>query len=454
MNRTTAPTPRSDELVRSVSRKFYGRILIMLCALMFFSITDRVSLSFAGPGGMNEELGLSATAFGFAAGIFFFGYVLFEIPSSAAMRRYGAKRWFPRIVITWGLAQTLMAFSANEIMLYALRVLLGVAEAGLTPCALAYIAYFLPQAKRAFAYSIYMFAGTVSIIVMGPISLALIPWGDSLGIDFAGWRILFLVAGILPIIAGIVAYYVLPDGPAQAKWLTPEERTFLAEIGAAEGSDAASHSFKAGLRSGRVWLLGIAYFFFPLGTYILVFFLPTVLTGWHESDPSINPSILSSLPYALAAIVAIAMGFSVSRLGKAGVHVAVALSIGLVGAIIVANVSDHAINYIGLCLVAIGALAPTATFFSIVSKVFAAAAGASALALVNSLGVISGFVGPYVTGFILDTAGTIAPVFVLVSAGFFAAGTVSVVMDVYGERRQRRLIGEIAEDTSGLGSRE
>lgn len=249
--------PTADSaLEKRTMRKVIVRLIPFIIAMYFINYLDRTNIGIAGPGGMSEDLALSATQFGFAAGVFFFGYLLLEVPSNLALHRFGARRWLARILISWGLVAALMAFVPNAFWLYVLRFLLGVAEAGFFPGIILYLTYWFPTSMRARATALFMLAIPLSSVVGSPLSSWLISSGNSLFEDFAGWRFMFVVEGVPAMILGVACLFYLTDRPRDAKWLEPEERDWLQSHMDAEESRKAEtfhYPIRRSLLQPRVW---------------------------------------------------------------------------------------------------------------------------------------------------------------------------------------------------------
>src|SRR3954447_5412267 len=231
-----------DQLVRSGVRRAGRRLVALLIVLYFVNYLDRVNIGFAGPNGMNQELGMSATHFGVAAGVFFIGYVLLEVPSNLMLHRFGARRWIARILVSWGIIATIMAFAPNATVLIVLRFLLGVAEAGFFPGIILYLTFWFPAEYRARAVGWFMVAVPISTAVGSTVSALIIANGDGL-FGLTGWRVMFLFEGIPAIVLGIVTLFALTDRPEQARWLADDEKGWLRERLDAEAAQvqAAGH---------------------------------------------------------------------------------------------------------------------------------------------------------------------------------------------------------------------
>ena len=330
----TSTSPTSPELSSAV-KKASRRLLPFLMLLYFINYLDRTNIGFAGPNGMNEELALTATAFGFASGIFFFGYLLLEVPSNLALHKFGARRWIARIMVSWGIIAAGMAFVPNAGWLYVMRFLLGVAEAGFFPGIILYLTYWFPEKRRARATALFMAAVPLSAAIGAPLSSALIQYTDGL-FGLSGWRSMFLIEGIPAILIGVVCWFYLTDRPSQARWLEEDERTALDAAIAAEesGRERDYHvSIKQSLTKGRVWALAFVYFGIVYGLYALSFFLPTIIAGFEEqfgtSYSLMERGLINSIPYVIGTIAMILWGRHGDRTGERTWHVAAPAIIGL-----------------------------------------------------------------------------------------------------------------------------
>src|SRR5688572_6003646 len=255
------------------------RLLPFLLLLYIISWLDRVNVGFAKLQ-MNSDLGLSETAYGFGAGIFFIGYALFEVPSNLILVRVGARIWIARIMITWGLISAGMMFVQGETSFYIMRFLLGVAEAGFLPGIIYYLSHWFPASHRAKAVSWFMIGIPLSIIFGGPISGALLELDGAGGLQ--GWQWMFLLEGLPAVILGFVVLGFLTETPAQARWLAPEQREWLtARIQSEHQHAERRHGFSVRqvLMHPTVWLLAIIMFCCQTGSYGLTLWVPTIIKG-------------------------------------------------------------------------------------------------------------------------------------------------------------------------------
>ncbi|MCD2183197.1 MFS transporter [Rhizobium sp. GN54] len=271
--------------------------------MFFINFLDRTAISFAGPNGMTQDLGLTAAQFGFAAGIFFFGYIVLEIPSNLALHKFGARKWLARIMVSWGIVSLLFTWVSSATELYILRFLLGIAEAGFFPGAILFLSMWVPSRHRAKILALFYLAQPLTTVIGAPIASALIQVHGAFGLE--GWRIMFFGVSVPAILVGIATWFYLPDRPNDAGWLTQDEKDWL------NGELAKEDKVKAGgghgrmtgaaLKDGRVWLLSAIYFGLIYGLYALAFFLPTIIGGFEEKFGTkfdvFDKGLITAIPY-------------------------------------------------------------------------------------------------------------------------------------------------------------
>ena len=323
-----ATHPHPQPLERRVMRKVTRRLIPFLGLLYFVNYLDRVNISFAGPNGMNEDLGLTATAFGFAAGIFFVGYLIFEVPSNIALNRFGGRRWLARIMVTWGVISTAIAFTPNAEVLILLRFLLGVAEAGFFPGIILYLTFWFPARQRIRAVALFMAAIPISSAVGSTLSSMIIEWGHgALGLE--GWRFMFLVEGLPAVALALVTWFYLTDRPADAAWLHADEKEWLTRTLEEERRTVAAVGhwpLRKALTHPRVLALAFVYFGLTYGLYAVSFYLPTIVAGFETSFGTelsiIERGLVTSIPFAAATLAMIPWGRHVDRVGFRAWHFA------------------------------------------------------------------------------------------------------------------------------------
>jgi MFS family permease len=361
---------------------------------------------------MSADLGLSGAQFGFASGLFFVGYILLEVPSNLVLHKVGARRWLARIMVSWGIVTLLTALAQNFFELTALRVLLGVTEAGFFPGAVFYLSTWVPGENRAKIFAIFMMAQPLAPIIGSPVDAALIAAKNLLGLP--GWRIMFMGVGIPAIIVGCVCWFYLKDRPSEAKWLTPAEQAWLTseletDRRRTESRAVVGNGVMAALRSGRVWMMWIYYFGVSYGVYAVTFFLPTIIKAFHQqygwSGSVWMQGIVTALVYVPEAF---AIWFCARDAAKRGVHIwHVALPAALAG-VAAAFSMIHGSPIFTLIMIAIipaGVFAANTNFWVLPNRFLTGAQAAAAIALINTSN-IGGFFGPYVTGWISDWTGS------------------------------------------------
>jgi MFS transporter, ACS family, tartrate transporter len=389
--------------VNSALRKIAWRLIPFMGLLYFVAFLDRVNVGFAALT-MNADLGLTKSMYGLASGIFFLGYVLFEVPSNLIMERVGARLWIARIMISWGLLSAGTAFVSSPNQLYTLRFLLGVAEAGFFPGMILYLTYWFPAAWRARILSAFMVAIPVSSAIGSPVSTAILSL-QAHGLH--GWQWMFLIEGTPAVLCGFAVLVFLRDGPRKAAWLTSDEKEWLESELASERSGALpSHSVHAALREPRVWLLGLVYFGLLVGMYGYGFWLPQIVKGFGELS-NLEVGFISAIPYAAAAVTMFLWSRHSDRTSERTWHIALPAFVGALGLAASAYFGNNpALALAALSLSAIGVYAALPVFWTLPTSLLAGSAAAAGIALVNSIGNTGGFFGPMLVGSIADATGS------------------------------------------------
>lgn len=416
----------------SATAKVTRRLLPFLGLLYFVNYLDRVNIGFAGPNGMNDELGMTATMFGFASGIFFFGYLFLEIPSNIALHRFGGRRWLARIMLTWGIVSTAIAFVPNAPTLVVLRFLLGVAEAGFFPGIILYLTFWFPAKQRSRAISLFMVAVPVSTAVGSTLSSLVIDWGQGI-FGLAGWRVMFLVEGLPAIVLAFACWFYLTDRPAQAHWLSVDERQWLEETLASERAEAEAGRhwpLKKALSHPRMLALAFVYFGVVYGLYAVGFFLPTIVTGFAQQYGTqlsiLGSGIVTAIPWAVAAAVMVPWARHADRTGERVWHVAIPAIVGGVSIPAALYMANPYLAMVAITLSTCSIMCAMPVFWALPSTFLTGTAAAGGIALINSLGNLSGFGGPYVTGWLTDLTGdTHAALWVV---GAFSLASAAVVI--------------------------
>lgn len=428
-----------DPVVQGAVRRAMWRLLPFLGFCYLLNYIDRTNVGFASLT-MNADLGLSATAYGLGAGLFFIGYFFFEVPSNILLHKIGARIWIARIMVTWGIIASATAFVQGEASFYIVRFLLGVAEAGFFPGIILYLTYWFPRVQRAKVVALFFLAVPVSTVVGSPISTLLIQYGDgALGFD-AGWRFMFFVEGLPSILVGFLVLLLLPDRPRKAKWLSGEERDALEAKIAGEDSAQVPHTtgIREGLRDSRVVGLSIVYFGIVFGSYVLGFFLPQVVSDLQErfgiKFSIAEIGLITAIPYAFACVFMIINARHSDRTGERRLHVAIPAFVGAAGVAVALFMDSPYLVIAALTLTAVGVNSAIPVFWQLPSTFLTGTGAAAGIAMINSFGNIGGFAGPYMTGWLRDATGNNEAGFFVV-AGFMVMAGIAVL--VVGRRQER-----------------
>lgn len=384
--------------------KVMWRLLPFLFLCYMCAYLDRINVGYAKLQ-MMQDLGLSDAVYGLGAGIFFVGYLLFEVPSNLILLRVGARRWIARIMVTWGLISAAMMFVNSPTSFYIMRFLLGVAEAGFIPAILLYLTYWFPASRRSKVTALFLTGIPMSGVIGGPLSGWIMnSMHGSHG--WAGWQWLFLLEGIPTVLVGIVAYFYLDDKVADAKWLSSSQRAMIESNLAAESKGHALHSVRDGLTNPKILLLSVIYFFFTMGLYGVSFWLPTIVKASGVSNP-LDIGLLSAIPYAAATASMILVGQSSDSRGERRWHLAVPGVIGALGLCVsVAYANNTALAMMALTIGTMGIMTTISQFWTLPPAILGGAAAAAGIALANSVGSISGVISPYLIGWVQTSTGT------------------------------------------------
>lgn len=431
---TTTTTDESGIRAR-VMHKMAWRLMPFLGFLYFINYLDRTNIGFAAPHGMNEALGFTQAAFGLASGLFFIGYLILEVPSNLALHKFGARRWIARIMVTWGIVASLMAFAHNAGTMYLLRFLLGIAEAGFFPGIIFYLTFWYPRESRGKAVALFMLAVPISAVIGAPLSGWLISAGHQILFGLDGWRFMFLVEGVPAILVGIMCWFYLTDRPEDAKWLAPDERNWLANHMNAEHAQTEKqyrYSLREALTKPRILALCFVYFGIVYGLYAVSFFLPTIIAGFkqsfHTSFTVLQQGFIVAIPFFFGAIAMYYNGKHSDVTGERVWHVALASIIGGIAVPIALYMQSPYTAMIALTICVMGVCAALPTFWSLPTAFLTGAAAAGGIALINSLGNLAGFAAPYITGWLTDLTGTEKAGLWVVGLMMVAAGVVAVAL--------------------------
>ena len=395
------------ELERATMQKVSRRLIPYLFVLYVAAYLDRINVGFAQLQ-MKSALGFSDTVYGLGASIFFLGYFLFEVPSNLILARTGARVWIARIMITWGLISSAMAFVRTPAEFYALRFLLGVAEAGFFPGVIYYLSQWFPAAARASAISRFMTAAAVAGIIGGPLSAALFTLDGMSGL--AGWQWIFVAEGIPSVVLGVTTLWFLTDRPAEAKWLSPAGREYLDRTLRSEMDDIERRGH-VGLRRAllhpTVWRLSLLSFTLLVGLYSISFWLPQIVESL-SSGTNVEVALLSGIPYVAAAVAMVMVGAHSDRNRERCLHIAGSALVGAAGLGATVVLQTPVPGLIALSVAAMGIFSAIPVFWSLPTTFLSGTAAAGAIALINSVGNLGGFFGPYLIGRVRDLTGGFA----------------------------------------------
>lgn len=441
-----------DPVERSAIRKVSLRLVPFVGLMFFINFLDRTAISFAGPNGMAKDLGLSASQFGLAAGIFFVGYIFLEIPSNLALHRFGARRWLARIMVTWGIVSMLFTWVSGVHELYALRFLLGVAEAGFFPGAILFLSMWVPARYRSHILALFYLAQPLTTVIGAPVAALLIGAHGAWGL--AGWRIMFFGVAVPAILIGVVAWFYLADRPSQAKWLTPAERDWLgAELAAeerAKANSAARHHVRPGaaLMSGRVWMFALIYFGLIYGLYALAFFLPTIIGGFEGRFGThfnvFQKGLITAVPYLPAAVALFLWSRDATRRGVRSWHIAIPSLLGALSIPLALYMQSPTASIAVVTVTACAIFCALPNFWALPARVLSGAAAAAGIALINTVGNLAGFVAPYITGVVRDATGSYQASMLVVGALMLMSACLAVVAGSNARRPQ-------GNDAAGVG---
>lgn len=384
--------------------KVSARLVPFLIACYFVAYLDRVNVSFAALT-MNRDLGLSASQYGFGAGIFFVAYFLFEVPSNLLLERVGARKWIARIMISWGLISGAMAFVGGPNAFYVLRVLLGVAESGFFPGIIFYLTLWFPAAYRARIIGYFMAAIPLSTVLGAPASGLLLGLDGRLGLK--GWQWLFITEAAPALILGVAVFFYLPDRPADARWLEADERAWLVhrlEAERARRHAAHDYSVREALLNPRVILLSLVYFGAVATNYGLSFFLPQIVKSFGLSN--LMTGMVAALPYVVGLLGIVLWAQHSDRKAERRLHTAFPLFVAAAGIAISTTVDGLAFKMMALSIAGFGIFSCLPVFWTLPTAFLSGAAAAGGIALINAIGNLAGFAGPYAMGWIKDWTGS------------------------------------------------
>ncbi len=393
-----------DGLEKRTMDKVAWRLVPFLMLCYFIAYLDRVNVGFAGAT-MSKDLGLTAAAFGGAAGIFFIAYFFFEVPSNLALDRFGARKWIARIMLSWGIVSGAQAFVTGVYSFNIVRLLLGVAEAGFFPGIIFFLTLWFPSSYRARIVGLFMFAIPVSTVIGAPLSGLILNLEGVAGLH--GWQWMFLIEAVPALLMAVVVWFYLTDRPAEARWLLPDERQWLQSRLEAERSNRESlvHlSWLQSLRDPRVIALGFVYMGCNIPQYGLSFFLPQIVKAFGGLS-NFETGLITALPYAVGAIGMILWSRHSDRTGERKFHAVIPLAVIVAGLGAASVTADPVIKMAFLCLAGFGFFAVLPVFWTLPTSFLSGTAAAAGIAAVNSIGNLGGYFGPQIFGLLRDRSG-------------------------------------------------
>ena len=423
---------------RRIVRKLQMRIIPFVFLLYIISFLDRINIGFAALT-MNKELAITSKQFGLVAGIFFFGYFLFEIPSNLLLHKLGARIWIARILITWGILAMLTGLVQSVSQLYAVRFLLGLAEAGYFPGIALYLTYWFRQRDQAQAIALFLAGIPVTSILGGPVSgfiLDHVHW-----LSVSSWRWLLILEGIPAVVGGVLTYFLLPSRPAEAKFLNKEEKDWIeAGLATEEREKLASHKISAvqALLNRRIWHLGLIGFTLNTGMYTMNFWMPKLVKSLSSGYSNSLIGVLVMIPHLVGLPVMVLVSRSSDRRRERRFHAAIpAITAGIALASLGATHSIFG-TVVLLSFAALGIYSVYGPFYSLPGDFLTGFAAASGIALVSSLANLGGFAGPYATGWISQKTGSLYGGLAVAGISLFASATLMLLLP-------RRLPGNVSE---------
>lgn len=417
-----------SDLEARVSRKLMLRIIPFVMLLYFVSFLDRVNVGFAAMT-MNKAIGLSPTAFGLGGGLFFIGYFLFEVPSNLILHKVGARLWIARVMVTWGIVSAASAFVIGPNTFYALRFVLGVAEAGFFPGIILYLSLWFPARQRAVAAAWFMAAAPISTAIGSPISGAIMKLPPIAGL--ADWQMLYILEALPAIILGFVVLKYMTDAPSKAHWMQPEEREWLiaklkAEADARESHAGHTAGALSALRDPRVLALALIYFGTSAGLYTLGLWAPLIIRQYGFG--SFETGLIAGIPSVLAVVAMILWAKHSDRTEERTWHVVIPCVLACLGFVFVGQASTALMVILALVIVNIGISAAKAPLWAMPSMFLSGAGAAAGIAMINSVGNLGGFVGPFVIGWLKNVTGSYSAGLYVVAATLAVSAVVTLML--------------------------
>ena len=421
----------NDVEQRAAKSKITWRLLPLLFFCYIIAYIDRINVGFAKlhlREVLGVEPGVFSSVYGFGAGLFFIGYFIFEVPSALILHRVGARVWIARIMIVWGFVSMAFMFLNGVTMFYVMRFLLGAAEAGFFPGVILYLTYWYPAKDRARTIAMFTLGGVAAGVIGSPISGAILGMGGVAGL--AAWQWLFLLEAIPAVLMGVVVFFILPNNPQQARWLSDREKAWMRHRMAEDAANTGSiqrHSLRDVFTSRYVWLLCLLYFLMNVGGYGYEMWLPTIVKGFSgQSDHMVG--LINIIPYFVAGVVMILVGQYADRSGERRKCVAVAAISAAIGFALAAYFKNPYLAMAALTLAFAGIKSTIGPFWAIGTAFLSGTAAAGGIAVINSVGNLGGFFGPTLVGLIKDRTGSDVAAMLLLGGALLGMGLLAFAM--------------------------
>jgi MFS family permease len=410
MTSVAAPAPNETVSGLAADKAMFSTIVWRLMPWLFLAYgvnyVDRINIGFAKLQ-MAQRLEWGDTVFGIGAGIFFIGYLMFEIPSNLVLDRIGARKTLLRIMFCWGIAESALMFVRTPAQFYVVRFVLGSFEAGFFPGVMLYLTYWFPGARRGRVISKFMIAMPIAGILAGPTSGAVLKFLDGAG-GLQGWQWMFLVHGVPASILGVLIFVFLTDRPEQASWLSPEQKQRLRELLEADREQAAPSAHGSPLRVLRdplVWVFTVTYFLTLGGSYTLAFMLPSIVKSWGIPDPFVV-GLCTVIPYVVTVLALVAFGSSSDHFHERRWHFALSILISASGAALILLAQGHVVTQlVGLTAAVPGTIVNAAMLFALATERLPKRDAAAGIAMISCFGNLGSAVAPVITGRIVESTG-------------------------------------------------
>jgi D-galactonate transporter len=413
---------------KALVRKMAWRVLPFLLLTYLICLIDRLNVGFAALT-MNQDLGFTATVYGWGAGLFFFGYFLGEVPSNLIMSKIGARIWFARIMISWGIFAVAMGFIGGDVGFFVIRFLLGIAEAGFFPGVIYYLTLWFPAQYRGRIFGLFLIISPLNNTIAAPLAGFILNAFDG-AMGYPGWRWLFIAEGIPAVVLAFVTLRVVIDRPDNAAWLTAEEKAHLRKTLAREAvsrTETRHLSLWQTLAHPKVLLFAVVYTALAIGIYGIALWMPQIIKGMGLQNP-LKIGLIMAVPYLIATICMVLWSRHSDRTGERVWHCAGPLALASAGLACSAYVSSPLLAMISLTFAAIGLYCSQPVFWAMPTGYLTGVAAAGGIAFINSIGNLGGFVGPFAVGWLKDHFGGFQAGLIFLSLCLLIGSVVAVIV--------------------------